>query len=64
MNNIQFKCPKCSSTEFNVPRKDLRDTDKITCAKCGFTDTYKRIIEPQAQKYAADALAKAFKGLR
>ena len=61
MSNIELKCPKCGNREFKVPRKDLRTTDKVTCAKCGHSDTYGRIIGTQAKKYAEDALKKAFK---
>jgi ribosomal protein S27AE len=64
MDDIQFKCPKCGSTEFKVPCKDFRDTDRIACAKCGFTDTYRRIVGPQVQKLVAEAMAKAFKCFR
>lgn len=61
MSPLQIKCPKCANREFKVPRNNLRDTDKITCAKCGFTGTYAKVLGPQATKYAQDALEKAIK---
>ena len=63
MSNIKFKCPKCGSDEFKLPRSDIRNTDKITCVKCGFRDTYERIVGPQAQKLAEDEFKKEFKEL-
>jgi predicted nucleic-acid-binding Zn-ribbon protein len=64
MSNIKIKCPKCRSNEFEVPRTDLRPTDKVKCAKCGFSDTYERIVGPVAKKHVEDELKKAFEGLR
>ena len=64
MSDLQFSCPKCRGTVFKVPRKDLRDSDKITCEKCGFTDAYGRIVGPQAKKYVENEFKKAFKNIR
>ena len=64
MSDLKFTCPKCRGEVFNVPQKDLKANDKITCAKCGFTDTYERIVTPQAKRYTEDAVKKAFKNLK
>ena len=65
MGKIMFKCPKCGAGMFKVPRTDLRLHDKITCEKCGFTDTYERMVGTATQKkIAEDEVRKAFKGLR
>ena len=67
MSEIKFKCPKCRNEDFKVPRKDLRETDKITCAKCGFTTTYAALAKPTTDKLmrdAEDTLAKAVKRFR
>jgi predicted nucleic-acid-binding Zn-ribbon protein len=61
MSEIKFQCPKCGSTEFEVSRRDLRPDDKMTCAKCGATDTYQRLVVDRVRKKAVDAIKKAFK---
>jgi transposase-like protein len=64
MSTIRFKCPRCGGETFKVPRKDLQSHDRITCDGCGYSDTYERVVGPQAKKIAEDAVRKAFKGLR
>ena len=61
MSNITIHCPRCRSTEFNAARKDVQARDRITCAKCGHSDTFENIAGSAAKKYAEDALRKAFK---
>ncbi len=62
MSEIKVKCPKCGGKVFDLPREDVRDHDKITCAKCGFTDTYERIAGPTVDKLMDDAARDIFKG--
>jgi len=64
MSPIQLKCPKCGGEKFKIPSNDLRETDEITCNSCGFTDTYRQIILPQASEYAIAEVKKALKGLK
>ncbi len=64
MSTIRFKCPRCGGGTFRVLRKDLQSHDRITCDKCGFSDTYERVVGPQAKKIAEGAIRKAFKGFR
>ena len=64
MSDVKFKCPKCGADEFQLPRSDLRPTDKIACVKCGFADSYEKIVAPQALKLVAEKLKKGLKGLK
>ena len=64
MSTIKLKCPKCGGEKFKIPRKELREADEITCDACGFTDTYIKVIGPQAREYAIAEVKKRLKGLK
>ena len=55
---LTLTCPRCGDQ-----RPPADDRALVTCAKCGLTDTYERIVGPQAQHYVEDEVKKAFKGL-
>jgi predicted nucleic-acid-binding Zn-ribbon protein len=67
MSNRQIPCPKCGHDTFNLPIPEPKLSDTLTCAKCGFSDSYERLLAPVVQKElndAAVALTKAFNGFK
>ena len=67
MSNTEIHCPKCGHGTFNLPVPEPKLSDNLTCAKCGFADSYERLLAPVVQKQldgAADALTKAFNGFK
>jgi len=60
MGDVKVKCPKCGSENFVGPARELGPTDYMTCAACGFSDTYKRLILDQLPKPTLDDIKKIF----
>ena len=64
MSEIKIKCPRCRGTQFKTPSDDPWPKDRLTCTRCGFSNTYERIVGDDATQAVMDQLSKAFKGFR
>ena len=62
-DRIIFKCLKCESTDFEIPRNPKAE-DMITCVGCGASGKYADVQNEaikQAKKVVEDMAKKAFK---